>query len=154
METTKNPKTSVTISSDDAGNVIIPSKENKEWGCIRVVQTRMTVDENSFVRKVNLSALLPGKIEDLKAFGYEKGQIIDGKIIFKEQTKPFDKKNPDRDLKIAGETGIICMQDELKIYRKNFFTQDEKAIDVPCPHTNGEDIKAAFAKLKAEDAKL
>ena len=78
----------------------------------------------------------------------------ESKIIFKESLTPFDKKNPDRDLKVAGETGITCVQDGAPIYRKNFYTEDEKAIDVTCAHTNKEEIKAAFAALKASSAKL
>lgn len=154
MEPTKNPKTSVTVVADATGNVIVPSKNNVEWGYIQLKQRRMIIDENNFVRPVDLSVLIPGKIEDLKSFGYQKGQILDGKIIFKEQLTPFDKKDDTKDRKIAGETMIPCLQDGQQIYRKNFYTLDEKAIDVPCLHTNVEEIKAAFAALKESSAKL
>jgi hypothetical protein len=138
----------VIVTADAAGNVIVPSKNNTEWGHIRVTQDRMVVDDNGFARKKNLSALIIGKISDLKGFGYKKDQEIEGKIIFKESLEPFNTVDPDRDYKKAGKTGIICCQDGQPIYRKNFYKQDSESMDVCVEHTNGEDIKVAYAALK------
>lgn len=138
----------VVVTADAAGNVIVPSQKNPEWGHIRVVQNRMVVDHNGFARRKPLSALILGKIEDLKGFGYKKDQEIEGKVIFREDLKPFNTDEPDRDYKRAGKTGIICCVDGQPIYRKNFYDQKESAEDVSLQHTNGDEIKAAYALLK------
>lgn len=141
----------VKVTADAAGNVIVPSKNNAEWGHIRVVQDRMIVDENGFARKKTLSALIVGKITDLKGFGYSKDQEIEGVVIFKESLKPFNTTDPEGDYKVAGKTGIICCQDGAPIYRKNFYTQNETASDVCLEHDNKDAIRAAFAELKAKE---
>jgi hypothetical protein len=138
----------VIVTADAAGNVIVPSKNNTDWGHIRVTQDRMVVDDNGFARKKNLSALIVGKISDLKGFGYKKDQEIEGKIIFKESLEPFNTSDPERDYKKAGKTGIICCQDGQPIYRKNFYKQDGESMDVCVEHTNGDDIKVAYAAMK------
>lgn len=163
MNTTKNEKSAgstskVIVRADKtSGLVVVPSQNNPSFGYIRVTQVRRIIDENFFARKVELSALIPGEVEDLKAFNWQADQEVEGKIIFIEQTTPFNKKDAEKakkDLKVAGDTEIVCMQNDKPIYRKNFYTQNESAIDVTCPHTNGEEIKAAFAKLKEAEAKL
>lgn len=141
----------VIVTSDEAGNVIIPSKNKTDWGYIRVSQNRLIVDDNGFVHPKNLSALITGKIEDLKLFGYVKGQEVEGKIIFKESLEAFDKVNPERDYKKAGNTGVICCVDGAPIYRKHIYTQNSEAVDVCVEHTNGEEIKIAYEHLKSEE---
>jgi hypothetical protein len=141
----------VIVTADAAGNVIVPSKNNTEWGHIRVTQERIVVDDNGFARPKPLSALIIGTIEDLKRFKYVKGQEIEGKIIFKESLEPFNTKDPEKDYKKAGKTGIICCQDGAPIYRKNFYRQDGDSMDVCVEHTNGEDIKVAYAALKEKE---
>lgn len=144
----------VKVTSDKAGNVIIKSANNPDFGHIRVEQTRMVVEDNGFARKKTLSALIPGTITDLKGFGWEAGQEVDGKIIVKESVKPFNKKDADRDFKIAGKSGVICTVDENPIYRKHFYTLDSNAADVLVAHDNEDEIKAAYAELaeKGEEA--
>ena len=108
----------------------------------------MDVDKNGFARKKNLSALISGTIDDLNGFGWKDGEEVDGQIIVTEQLNPFNLKDPDRDFKMAGKTGIVCCQDGQPIYSKIFFTFDASATDTKKEHTNGEDIKAAYAALK------
>lgn len=140
----------VRVTADAAGMVIIPSKNNPEWAHIRVVQDRMIVDENGFARKKTLSALIIGLVEDLKCYGWKKDQEIEGRVMFKERLEPFNTKEPDRDYKKAGKTGIVCCQDGQPIYRKNFYGL-ANATDVCVEHTNGDNIKAAYARLKEEE---
>jgi hypothetical protein len=137
----------VKVTADPAGNVIIPSTNNPDWGYIRVEQNRMIIDERGFARKKTVSALIPGKLEDLKAFGWTANQEVDGKIVVKERTTPFNEDQPERDYKIAGETGIVCCYYGEPIYRKAFYTLNMNAYDETVEHTNGEDIKAAYADL-------
>lgn len=137
----------VKVTADAAGNVIVPSKKNPEWGHIRVEQTRMIIDERGFARRKTVSALIPGTIADLKGFGWSKDQEIEGKIIIKERLEPFNTENPERDYKIAGETKVVCCLDGQPIYRKSFYTLNMNAYDETIEHNNGDAIKAAYAEL-------
>lgn len=141
----------VKVTADAAGNVIVPSKKNSEYGHIRVVQDRFVHDERGFMRRKTISALVVGLIVDLQARGWKKDQEIDGKIVFHESLEPFNTKEPQRDYKIAGKTGIVCCQDGQPIYRKTFYTEDPKVGDTSIEHTNGDAIKEAYAKIEAEE---
>jgi len=103
--------TNVIVTANDAGQVIVRSENNSEWGHIRVEQTSMTVDSNGFGKKSKRSALIPGLVEDLAEFGFTANQSIPGKVIIKESLTPFNKNNPKRDIKIAGDSGVVCCQD-------------------------------------------
>ena len=140
----------VKVTADKAGNVIVKSANNTEFGHIRVEQTRMVVEENGFARRKTLSALIPGTIADLKGFGWETNQDIEGKIVVKESLKPFNKRDPERDFKVAGKSGVVCTVDDAPIYRKHFYTLDSNAQDVLVEHDNDEEIKAAYAELNDE----
>ena len=144
----------ITVTGDDKNNVVIKSKNNPEYGHIRVTQLRPVFDEKGFLRPKNLSALIPGLIGDLKMLKWTVNQEVSGRIIIKEQLAPFNPKDPDKDLKIAGKTGITCVADGQPIYRKTFFTTSQDAPDVLVAHTNGEEIKAAYEKLEKEGANL
>lgn len=145
----------VRVTADAAGNVVIPSKNNAEWGHIRVEQERIVTDDRGFGRLRKITALIPGLVKDLKGFGWKAGQEIEGKIIFKEQLTPFNTKDPERDYKMAGKTGIPCCIDGEPIYRKTFYKEDERAKDVQItdadgnviPHTNGDEIRKAYEEL-------
>lgn len=139
----------VKVTADAEGNVIVPSKNSKDWGYIRLTQVRNVVNDHGFAKRKPVSALLNGTIEDLKSFGYQKDQEIDGIIIFKESLIPFNPKNPEKDYKIAGETKIVCVIDGSPIYRRSFYSQNENAKDALLEHTNGNDVKAAFQAIKA-----
>ena len=47
--------------------------------------------------------------------------MLPGKIVVVESLTPFNPENPDRDLKIAGGTGVICRIDDQPIYRQTFY---------------------------------
>lgn len=140
----------VKVTADDAGNVVIVSKNNPEWAHIRVEQNRIVVDDNGFARRKTISALVHGTVEDLKSFGWRKDQELPGKVIFKESLEPFNASDPDRDYKIAGKTKVVCCQDGQPIYRKTFYTTNMAAEDISVPHDNGDAIKEAYAKSKSE----
>ena len=69
----------------------------------------------------------------------------------KDSLQPFNKKNPERDYKIAGKSGVVCCKEDQPIYRKNFYTLDPNASDIKLQHTNGEEIIAAYAAIKEEE---
>lgn len=134
----------VRVTTDEIGNVVIVSKKNPEWAHVRVEQSRILIDDNGFARKKTINALIHGTVEDLKSFEWTKQTELSGKIIFKESLEPFNLSQPEKDYKIAGKTGIICCQDGQPIYRKTFYTLNSNAEDVSIPHTNIDDIRAAY----------
>ena len=150
----------VKVTADAAGNVVIPSKSNSEWGHIRVEQDRMTTDDRGFARRRKVSALIPGLIVDLKCYGWKANQEVDGTIVFKEQLEPFNPKEPERDYKIAGKTGVVCTIEGRPVYRKTFFKEDSKAKDVHIvtedgeilTHDNGDAIRAAYKELSDKES--
>ncbi len=142
----------VIVRADEAGNVIAQSKNNVKFGHIRVEQTRMIIDEETgFAKKKTISALIPGEIADLKGFGWKDGQEVEGKIVIKERLTPFNEKEPDRDIKIAGNTGVTCMDSDKVIYRKHFYTTDASATDKLHAHTNTDEIREAYEAIKKKE---
>lgn len=139
----------VKVIPDENGAVIRVSSNNPEFGHVRLQQKRSTIGFNGWVRMTNLSTLLHGKVEDLQEMGMADIKELPGKIIIKESTEPFSTTDPDRDLKIAGETGIVCCVDGEPIYRKTFYVPTEDAEDILIAHTNGEAIRQANGKVTA-----
>jgi hypothetical protein len=144
----------VNILADDMGNVIRQSANNSEYGYIRLQQNKVTFGNNGWVKKANVSTLLLGKLEDLQSLDFKVGDQMGGKIVIKEQLEPFNIKDGDRDLKMAGQTGIVCCVDGQPIYRKTFYVADATAQDVLLSHTNGQDIKDANAASAPEAVKI
>ena len=135
----------VNIIADDMGNVIRQSSTSSEYGYVRLQQDRVTFGNGGWVKKSNISTLLHGKLEDLQSIGLESMTSVPGKIIIKEQLTPFSTNDPDRDYKMAGDTGIICCVDGEPIYRKTFYVADATSQDVLVAHNNGDAIKEANA---------
>lgn len=146
----------VIVTANAEGKVIVPSKNNPQWGHICVKQTRMVIEESGFARERTLLAWIPGKVAELEGFGWAPNQELKGKIIFKEQLTPFTTKEPERDYKIAGKTGVVCRIEGKPIYRKTFYSENPDAIDVPLQHdqASAEEIKIAYAKLKEEGVEI
>jgi hypothetical protein len=135
------------VLGNGTGGVIHTSK-NTEYGYIRVEQERSLFDNKGFLRRKQISALIPGTIDDLKKAGFYERQELPGKIVIIEQTEPFNKTNPDLDLKIAGSTGIVCTKNGKLIYRKHFYTVFTDADDEMIQHSNGDDISEAYLMEK------
>ena len=98
-----------------------------------------------------MHALLHGEVDDLKNIGIKKMKTLPGQIVVKESTTPFNEKNPDMDLKIAGKTGIVCCKDGEPIYRRALYDASMTEVDEFIAHNNSEDIRAAN-KENAEKA--
>jgi hypothetical protein len=142
----------VFVQADETGAVINVSENNPDFGYVRVQQTRTMVDDNGFIRRKSITALMPGTVEDLQAMNLYGGQALDGKILIEESLTPFNKKNPERDLKIAGETGIVCTLGGLPIYRRTKFSFNETLADTTIEHDNVNELKAAYAAQTAKEA--
>lgn len=139
----------VVVTADKNGNVIGVSENNPEYGYVRVEQTGSFINDQGWLRISRRSALIKGLVKDLIDTGFKEGQEIAGKITVQESLIPFNPENPDRDLKVAGDTGIICRYDDQPIYRQSFYTPNEKVEDVFITHTNSEEIKEVQAAQRS-----
>ena len=138
---TENGK--VTIAPDEQGNVIRVSKNNPEFGHVRLTQEKVGFGSGSWVKKSSRSTLIHGTVEDLTAIGIADKKELPGQIIIREQLEAFSGDNPDRDLKIAGDTGIVCCKHGEPIYRKTFYSMDQDEGDTLVAHTNSDAIREA-----------
>ena len=142
----------VRVIGDETGNVINQSANNPEYGYVRLEQVKTTIDDNGFLRRRSISTLVQGLISDLKAEGYFSGQELNGKIVVLEAITPFNKKNPERDIKQAGDTGIVCSIEGLPIYRKTLYSLSSNTEDVFIKHDNVEQIRNAFGGVQKTSA--
>jgi hypothetical protein len=131
----------VKVVADKNGNIIGVSTNNPEYGYIRVEQVATQINDQGWLRNVKRSAIIKGKVEDLLSCNYKEGSEIQGSIVVKESFEPFNPTNPERDFKIAGETGVVCRVDDQPIYRQTFFTKNPNAIDELITHTNSDEIR-------------
>lgn len=131
----------VTVAANKDGNIIGISENNPEFGYIRVEQNAPVINEKGWLRFSKRSSLIKGKVEDLLQCNYKAGQEIQGRIVVVESLTPFNTENPDRDLKIAGETGVVCTIDDQPIYRQSFFTTNVDAHDELITHDNVAEIR-------------
>jgi hypothetical protein len=138
----------VTVTSDQTGAVIGLSQNNPEYGYIRVEQVVNQITEGGWFKLAKRSALIKGKVDELKQAGFNAGDEIPGRIIVKESLEPFDPTKPERHYKMAGKTGVQCLYGDQPIFRETFFTQDPNAVDEFIPHTNTEEIREAVAAQK------
>lgn len=131
----------VFVRADDQGNVIGVSENNPEYGYVKVQQLAMQINDQGWLRQVLRTALIKGKVEDLLKCDFKADQVIPGKIIVRESLTPFNEENPDRDLKVAGSTGVVCRVNDQPIYRQSFYTQNMNSVDELIMHTNTDEIK-------------
>jgi len=136
--------TKVTVIGNEQGQVINVSANNPEYGYIRVVQTRTMFDESGFLRARKVYALIPGRVEELEMAGFRANQELNGQIIVKESLTPFNENDPERDLKMAGDTGIVCSVEGQPIYRRTQYTASSNAEDTLIQHDNVEELRAAY----------
>lgn len=131
----------VQVVANQLGNVISVSENNPDYGYIRVVQVAPQYNEQGWLRLSKRSALIKGLVNDLVEMNFKEGDVIPGKIVCKESLTPFNQMNPERDLKIAGDTGVICRVDDQPIYRQTFYTPNTSAQDELIMHNNSDEIR-------------
>lgn len=138
----------VVVKADEQGNIIGVSANNPEYGYVKLQQLTMQINDEGWLRQSLRTALIKGKVEDLVASNFKAEQVLPGKIIVRESLTPFNPENPDKNLKIAGSTGIVCRVDDQPIYRQTFYTQNENAIDEFIMHDNTSEIKEVMNAQK------
>ena len=141
-------ETKVKVTGDELGNVIHQSVNNPEYGYVRVEQVKSVIDDNGFLRRRVISALIQGTIEDLNEENYYVGKELPGKVIIIESTKAPNKKDETKNLKYAGNTGVVCKINGQSIYRKTIYTIITNVTDELVKHDNSEEIKAANGQSK------
>tara|TARA_R110002020_G_scaffold30531_4_gene96184 strand:- start:1215 stop:1793 length:579 start_codon:yes stop_codon:yes gene_type:complete len=134
----------VRISPDEQGNAIRVSKNNAEYAHIRITQERVDFGSNGWVNRKVFSALIHGKTEDLTEMGFQPNEELPGNIVVVES---FEGRA--EDLKIAGETGIVCKgvdteTGEVKeIYRTTRYDSSGQSQSIMVAHVNGDEIREA-----------
>lgn len=134
------------VADATTGSVINVSENNPEYGYVRLEQIRTQIDNNGFLRRKVISALVHGTTAELQQSGFYAGQELPGSILVKESMEPFNKKNPERDYKVAGDTGIVCTLEGAPIYRKTIYTLQSNLEDVLIQHDNVEQLRNAYAQ--------
>ena len=134
----------IVLKDETTGAVINVSNTNADYGYIKVQQIRTVIDDNGFLRRKPVSALIQGTLQELQDSNFYGGQVLDGKIVIEESLTPFNNKTPERDLKVAGETGIVCRLGGMPIYRRTKFTLTSNASDDLIKHDNVDELRAAY----------
>jgi hypothetical protein len=138
----------VKVKADKNKNVITVNENNPELGWITLEQEVFQINDRGWLKETTRTALVHGKMSDLTRAGYKEGTQLPGKLVITESLNPFNTDNPDRDLKIAGSTGVICRVDDQPIYRRAFYTTNINAFDEFIPHNNTEEIKEVMEAQK------
>jgi len=141
------------VADATTGAVVRVSETNPDFASVRLEQTRMVIGNNNFIERKTVSALLQGTTTDLSLMGFYAGQELPGTIVIEESLTPFNKKTPERDLKIAGETGIICTVNGQPIYRRAVYSTASNAQDTLIKHDNVEQLRSAYAQANTAGIK-
>jgi hypothetical protein len=133
------------VADATTNSVITVSQNNPEYGFVRLEQTRTMFDDNNFLKLKVVSTLIHGTVAELQAAGFYAGQELPGKIVVTESMEAFNAKNPERDYKVAGNTGIICTLGGSPIYRKTTYSTASNVEDTLVRHDNVEQLRQAYS---------
>ena len=137
----------VTVTKRQGKDVVVKARNNNAYIRLtqKVVISEVNKQKGTSITKIeNRSALLFGDYNELTSMNYKEGDTIPGKIIVIESTTPFDERNPAKDYKIAGETGVVCTYQGQPIYRRNIFTTNINLNDILVQHDNQKEISNAI----------
>jgi hypothetical protein len=136
------------VGDSTTGSAIVVSPKNPEWGYVKLQQSKVSVDDNGFLRRNVLTALIKAPVDILKEMNYYHGQVLNGTLVIEESLEPFNKKDPNRDLKVAGATGIVCKLDDQPIYRRVIYRDNPNAANKTIEHNNKEELREAYNAAK------
>ena len=137
------------VANATTGAVVNVSENNPEYGYVRLEQTKAVIDDNGFLKNRTISTLLQGETSALQGMGFFAGQELDGRICIQESLEPFNSKNPERDLKVGGATGIVCTKGGSAIYRKTVYDPTGSKAETFVQHDNVEELRAAYEAQRA-----
>jgi hypothetical protein len=135
----------VKVVADATTGSVINLSANPIYGYVKLEQKRSIVDDNGFLRMKPVSTLLHSTVTELEAAGFYNGQELPGQIVIQERLTPFNEKAPQKDLKVAGSTGIVCTLEGAPIYRRTIYRTDINAQDVTIKHDNVSQLREAYA---------
>lgn len=138
--------TKVKVTADELGNVITPTA-NPEIGYIKLEQKANIINGN-WVKNQRKTCLIFGKFDELQDFGFKKDDELDGNIIIEESFIPFNENNAEKEMKMAGNSGIPCLVDGQPIYRRTRYTTNLSETDILIQHNNVAEIKEAIEANK------
>lgn len=149
-----NQISDVYVAGDDMGNVITVSNNNPEYGWITLKQDTTDVS-NGWINTKTRSTIIMSTIDTLEKLDLAVGEVMDGRIVIREQVTPFS--TPDRDVKRAGAEGPVLLDaDGNTIYRRTFFVSQgtinanpAEGEDMLIPHANVEEVKEFNASQRS-----
>jgi hypothetical protein len=144
---------SVFVKADENGGVIRVSANNPEFGWVILAQ-EVASFSNNWLKLNTRSVRQMGKVADLEKVGYKANQKLNGQIVINESITAFNENDPERDLKIAGTTGVVCTVNGEPIYRQVEYTMDMKRVDVLIDHDNGDEIRSAWAAQQSNNKNI
>ena len=147
----------IKVVADQQGSIISISPNNPEWGSIRIEQRTVSFNSKGFRDSKVRTFFFKGRVEELQEDNITLDTEFTGNIVIKESFEPFftNTEHPkyeelrDRDLKIAGDTGIRCKgvdpetREVRDIYRTTEYDSTGTKQDVLIAHVNGDEIRAA-----------
>jgi len=136
----------VTVVEDPSTGSVINVSKNPEFGYIKLQQSYTLIDSNQFMRRKKKSTLIHAPLAELKEANFFAGKELPGTLVVIEQLTPFNKKDPERDLKVAGDLGIVCTKDGNPIYRKIIYSPIDNQQDSTIPHDNHEQLQKAYER--------
>jgi hypothetical protein len=144
----------VKVVADATTGSVINLSTNPIYGYVKLEQKRSIVDDNGFLRMKPVSTLLHSTVTELEAAGFYNGQELPGQIVIQERLTPFNDKAPQKDLKVAGSTGIVCTLEGAPIYRRTLYRTDINAQDVTIKHDNVSQLREAYAVQAGKSSAL
>ena len=142
----------VTVAGDSETKSVIVVSDNSEYGYVRLEQVRSIIDDNNFLKRKVISTLIHSTVDELEQMNFYMGQELPGNILIKESLEPFNSKNPERDLKIAGDTGIVCKFEGNPIYRRTYYSVSSNGQDTFIQHDNVDELRAAYDASKVTNS--
>jgi hypothetical protein len=124
----------IVAKSKKHDGIIIPSKNNAEFGAIMVIETRNTF-EQGFLSSRKRVGLLKGKITELQSLNWKDQQIVPLKVVYKEALEPFypgqeEKKYPENHV----QAGQAVTSGGAMIYvNKLVVSTDSPEVDILLP---------------------
>jgi len=148
----------VVVKSKTTGKVLNAFENSPEYGFVGVEKTGVEF-KGGWMNNARRFATIKGRLDELEAFGFKEGQVIDGKIVIKEYHEPQypghePKINPSHesveivDGKVQYEPDARILSGGLPVYRESIFTQNMNETDNLLP-TDSQFVEVAVDEEQA-----